>query len=83
MSAALDDLLRTMREHPAFDELLGAVNPPPLTLYSQNSSKDAATQQADYIFGSGRHRQHMIWREFLTAYVSPTGESQPSHQEKS
>lgn len=83
MSAALNDLLRTMREHPAFDELLNTLNPPPLTLYSPQNGKDAASQGADYIFRSGLHRQHIQWREFLTAYVSPTGESQPSHQEKS
>jgi hypothetical protein len=83
MSAALNDLLAYMREHPAFKELLDASNPKPLTLYSPASQKDAATQTADYVFGSGMHRQHMIWREFLIHAVSPTGESQPSHQEKS
>ena len=83
MSAALNDLLAYMREHPAFPELLDVLNPPALALYSANSKKDSATQGADWIFGSGRHRQHLLWREFLTSYVSPTGESQPSHQEKS
>jgi hypothetical protein len=83
MSAALNDLLRIMREHPAFGELLNAINPTALTLYSPRSEKDSATQTADWIFGSGMHRQHLRWREFLTDYVSPTGESQPSQQEQS
>lgn len=83
MSAALNDLLRDIREHPAFEELLNTLNPKPLVFYSPASPKDAATQSADYVYGSGLHRQHQIWREFLTDYVSPIGESPTSQQEQS
>lgn len=81
--AGLKDLLERMREHPAFPDLLDKINPPPLKLYQPGGDKDSATQSADWMFGSGRHRQHMLWREFLTKFNPQSGESETSQQEKS
>lgn len=73
MSKALDELLFTIRQHPAYQELLDAVETPPVQEFKE--SGDAQKQYADYIYRSGRRRQHIIWRHFLIG--------EPSQQEKS
>lgn len=74
MSAGLRDLLDFMRQHPAFPELLKAVDAPLVKSFKPSESPDAQT--ADWIFRSGRRLQHECWRQFLT-------EGNPSQQEKS
>lgn len=72
-SPSLQDLLTHMREHPAFRELLNAVEPP--LLRSFKASEDVQRQNAEWIFRSGARHQDAIWRQFLT-------NSEPSQQEK-
>lgn len=64
MTPALEDLLNRMREHPAFPELLKAVEPPEARDYRE--SQDAGKQQSDWIFRSGRRVQQRLWTQFLT-----------------
>ena len=63
MSKMLDDLLFTIRQHQAFHELLSALEPPEVKEFRPTESPD--TQYADFIFRSGRRRQHESWRQFL------------------
>lgn len=73
-SKALDDLLFTIRQDPAFRELLAAVSAPEVNQFKP--SGDAQAQYAEFIFRSGRRLQHESWRQFLIG--EPT-----SQQEKS
>ena len=74
MSKELDELMFTLRQHPAFREFMDAVDVPGVKHYQQG--KDPQAQYADFIFRSGRRLQHDIWRQFLIG--EPT-----SQQEKS
>lgn len=78
MSAALKDLLFTMRQHPAFEELLSSVDAAPVQAYK--SSQPVMEQQAEWIFRSGRQRQDKIWRDFLTEQVPQDGEDNEERQ---
>lgn len=71
MSKQLDELLFTIRQHPAFPELLEAVATTPVKEFKE--SGDAQKQYAEYIFRSGRRLQHDHWRQFLIG--------EPSQQE--
>jgi len=73
MSKSLDELLFTVRQHPAFQELLETVRVPPV--HEFKPSGDAQAQYADFIFRSGRRLQHESWRQLLIG--------NPSQQEKS
>lgn len=72
MTKQLDELLFTMRQHPAFRELLDTVGLPPV--HEFKSSGDPIGQYAEFIFRSGRRLQHESWRQFLIG--------EPSQQEK-
>lgn len=74
MSKQLEELLFTIRQHPAFTELLANVGKPEAKEFSP-SAGDPAAQYAEHIFRSGRRRQHEAWRLFLIG--------EPSEQEKS
>lgn len=73
MSAALEELLFFIRQHPAKDELLQGPGAPEPKDYRPGS--DPTAQWADHIYRSGIKRQHNAWRQFLTG--------DPSQQEKS
>jgi hypothetical protein len=73
VSKALDELLFTIRQHAAFQELLGAVGAPDIVHFKPSGNADA--QFAEFIFRSGRRLQHESWRQFLIG--------EPSQQEKS
>ena len=73
MSKLLDELLFTIRQHPAYPELLDAVGQPEIKPFRSSGRPDE--QYADHIFRSGARRQHDIWRQFLIG--------EPSQQEKS
>jgi len=79
--SGLQDLLERMREHPAFNELLAAIEAPTPRLYKPGENAD--TQAADWIFRSGRQMQNQIWREYLTKGIPRSGEDSTSRQEKS
>ena len=72
MSKALDELLFTIRQHPAYPELLAAV--PVQPIHEFKPSGDAQAQYAEHIYRSGARRQNEIWRQFLIG--------EPSQQEK-
>lgn len=73
MSQQLDDLLFNLRQHPAFQEFLKAVEAPEPKEFRPTS--DPQAQWAEYIFRSGRRLQQNCWRQFLIG--------EPSQQEKS
>lgn len=84
MSQGLRDLLFTMRQHPAFPELLKAVDAPEPKQFRARSDETADQQMADWIHRSGRKQQHTIWLDFLMNGDPPQGGSNgPSQQEKS
>lgn len=66
MSKQLQDLMFLIRQHPAFPELLKAVEAPEPKTYSPGKAAGIAEQQAEWIFRSGRKQQHELWRTFLT-----------------
>ncbi len=74
MSKQLDELLFTIRQHPAFPELLNAIGAPDIKPFRPSGRPDE--QYADHIYRSGRRVQHESWRQFLIG--EPT-----SQQEKS
>lgn len=77
MSEALNDLLASMREHPAFPELLKSIPSADIKPYRRTpASESPEAQKDDWIFRSGRHFQHQCWVTFLT-------EGETSQQEKS
>ena len=72
MSKQLDELLFTIRQHPAFQELLSAVTEPVIKPYRLSGKPDE--QYAEHIFRSGARLQQENWRQFLIG--------NPSQQEK-
>lgn len=74
MSKQLEELLFTIRQHPAFQDLLGAIEAPELKAFRASDNPDQ--QFADHIFRSGKRHQDASWRQFL---IGPT----TSQQEKS
>lgn len=72
MTKALEELLFTIRQSPAFKELLEHVPAPEIRDFKL--SGDVQGQFADLIFRSGQRRQHESWRQFLIG--------EPSQQEK-
>jgi hypothetical protein len=63
MSKELDELLFTIRQNPAFKELLASVGAPEIKPYRQSDKPDE--HFADHIFRSGRRLQDASWRQFL------------------
>lgn len=83
MSPDLQDLLLTMRQHPAFREFLDVVKEPEPLRY-QPSRGPVQDQGADWIYRSGRRAQHELWRSFLTDNAAPKqGHPFTSQTEKS
>ncbi len=75
MSKQLEELLFTIRQHPAFAELLQAVGKPEAKEFSP-SKGHSAEQFAEYVFRSGRRTQHECWRQFLIG--EPTSDKEKS-----
>ena len=71
MSQQLDELLFTIRQHPAFHEFMNAVTLPEPRDF--RPSADVQGQWAEYIHRSGRKLQHGVWLSFLIG--------EPSQQE--
>ena len=74
MSKQLDDLLFTIRQHPAFQELLAAVTAPEIRPFRPSDNPDA--HFAEHIFRSGRRLQNENWRQFLIG--EPTSDKEKS-----
>lgn len=78
-SSSLSDLLFHIRQHPAFPELLRAVEKPRLPRFKK-SMKTIEEMGAQTLFVSGQLAQDDTWRTILTG-DSPSGEDQASQQE--
>ena len=74
MSPALNELLFALRQHSAFQELLKAVEAPPIGDFKP--SGDLHKQTTDYIFRSGARRQHECWLQVLIG--DPTSDKEKS-----
>ena len=76
MSENLKELLFTMRQHAAFPEFMEHVGQmmPPVLEYKPSRDE---SQQAEWIYRSGRRAQHNLLQSFLTGY------DDNSQQEKS
>jgi hypothetical protein len=70
-SPALMILLTEIRQHPAFPELLAAVEAPKLPMFKPRKNGAVEQAQANWIFESGRLRNHLAWMEFLTGTELP------------
>lgn len=77
MSKSLDELLFSIRQHPAFQELLSSLDPPGAKHY--RPGEDPQMQYAEFIFRSGRRLQHESWRQFL---IGDTASQQESIDER-
>jgi hypothetical protein len=75
----LSDLLFVMRQHPGFQALLKAIEEPSTKAFRPD--EDPAKQNADWIFRSGRLRQHNVWRDFLVNGIPQAGELKASRKE--
>ena len=75
MTPQLMELLLTIRQHPAFQELLKAVEAPPLKPFAMSAVTKANEQHVEWIFRSGRALQDKQWRDFLTDAGSPQGDN--------
>lgn len=81
ISPALKDLLFTIRQHRAYQELLATVEVPPPREFKP--SQDAQQQWADFIFRSGRRAQHDAWQGFLTTAALDDEGTSTSQKEQS
>lgn len=70
MTEALKDLLFKVRQHPAFQELLEAVEAPRTPRYRPSKGKDVPTLGAETIYASGALDQHDRWIALLTGQAS-------------
>lgn len=68
MTDTLKALLFELRQHPAFRELLKAVEAPRMPRWQKGMDKD------DFVFASGREKQHEMWLSLLTGSASQHGE---------
>lgn len=73
-SPSLNELLFTIRQHPAFKELLAAVPMPEIRAFRESDEPDK--HMAQHIFRSGRRVQHDNWTQFLIG--NPTSEQERS-----
>jgi hypothetical protein len=77
----LRELLFTIRQHPAFRELLDAVSKPKIRPFKPSDSAESVRQESEWIFESGRARQDELWRNYLIE-GNPVWGSKPSDKEK-
>lgn len=65
-SPALASLLFEIRQHPAFPELLNAVERPRAPRFKPNGAETAEQFGAKAIYASGAQAQHDAWIQFLS-----------------
>ena len=68
ISSNLAALLRELRQHPAFLELLEAVELPRLPRFKPSQAEEAAKAHATWVYQSGRRDQHDNWLTLLTGH---------------
>lgn len=66
MNPVLVDLLAHLRQHPAFKDLLTAVEAPRLPPFKTSQAQDPHKAFGLYAYHSGRRYQHDAWLELLT-----------------
>lgn len=71
MTPQLKELLFLIRQHPAYQELLKAVELPATREFKP--SGDVQQQWSDFIFRSGRRAQHQAWQSFLIESAPDAG----------
>ena len=64
-SPVLKSLLFDIRQHPAYPELLKAVECPPLPRFKPSAADSVETMGAKFLFASGQADQHERWLTFL------------------
>jgi hypothetical protein len=65
-SSTLSLLLDQVRQHPAFPELLKAVQAPALPQFRASQAAEVEKARAEWIFSSGKKQQHDMWLALLT-----------------
>ncbi len=70
-SENLVHLLMTVREHPAFSELLSIVEAPKLPLFRASKSETFEAETMKWIHQSGRVQQHNAWIAVLAGKQIP------------
>jgi hypothetical protein len=72
---AVAALLADLRQHPAFPDLLTAVEAPRLRRFKHSQAGEVEKARALWIYTSGRCDQHDDWLALLTGqYKEPTSE---------
>lgn len=70
-SPALQSLLADLRQHPAFPELLKAVETPIVPRFRKSKAGSVEEARAEWIHQSGKREQHDLWLAILTGKVPP------------
>jgi hypothetical protein len=70
MTEQLKDLLFRIRQHPGFQDLLGAVETPRLPRYKRSKGLDLTAIGAETVYASGALDQHASWIALLTGQAS-------------
>jgi hypothetical protein len=73
-SSNLAALLGELRHHPAFPELVAAVECPRLPRFKVSQADEAAKAHATWVYQSGRRDQHDYWLALLTGQAKETNE---------
>lgn len=73
-SEVLKSLLLDLRQHPAFPELLAAVEKPRIPQFRKSKAASVEEARADWIFTSGQVAQHNKWLLMLTGQVPQDAE---------
>lgn len=65
-SPRLQSLLMDLRQHPAFPELVKAVEMPKLPRFKRSQAQAVEAERSNWIFQSGKREQHESWLALLT-----------------
>lgn len=65
-SPVLQSLLLEIRQHPAFPELLAAVQVPQLPRFKESEAEKSEKSKSTWVFRSGMLKQHEVWLHTLT-----------------
>lgn len=74
MSDALKDLLKIIREHPGFDELLTKLQAPRTPRFTAGKIGEHEQFLIETIFKSGKREQHSQWLSLLTGKPQETND---------
>jgi hypothetical protein len=74
MSAVLDSLLVTIRQHEGYRELLNAVERPRIRPFVKSKAANVEQSRSEWVFESGQLMQHEQWLQMLSGTVPHDGE---------